>query len=661
MGNLFSKNKKSSTSSNNNSNNNSNNIIECENEISKLQELYNLASQTTNLEKIRNYYDQSLTYICESDKLNNLKEDLNGIYIDILINNLTQLAETYNNLNTNETNSELLITFYQNKSDLLNQIIEYIYEIKKINILNTEDKKIQSEWISKLTSYENDDINIENKLKELEESNFIIHIKRLVVFLFNGYGIYGSYGDLSDTELLEQVLNPYFDKNLTLKEYKYLLKFSEFLGILYPFDDNICIFEDGKEKKIIDENLEKYLNSKLRVTLNELGLFYINKYYSNYLINSTEINENIKKQITTNHEDTDKLALNFIESNEINIDNLYKETKSLLKKQTIEHWKSLVSLTSKQVLSSPFIEYLPNTFPIYCIQLEEYIAFVWALNILFFNYGKDYKKGGGLTYTNPSPLSYTDIFSDEEWDLKSFVNVYTVLNTSNTDVSETNYAKINYNKAKKAWDESVTQIENFKNQLKNGNKITQTEYEKSSYPLKLSSTKFGEEITINNTGYITNYLIYNKMLKDKDYPMFSGFGCYRLLDNSEYVINFEYPYDLTISMDTNIWWNNNSKFLNAHMLNACELIRKTVDVSPDTTEADGNTYSHLCTYTYNNVITNGFGLYFLIPLQTIKTNMFINYYNYTNYKNTNKFNNDTKILDHMFDRCTLFKKNDGSF
>lgn len=584
--------------------------------------------ETTNEIEMKKIYDEAITYVeCNSTEAINLKEEIFKIYQELLYINVERIYKQYQEKSINETMNEKqkFDVYTQN----INNINTLINNIEKYASQYTIDDKV-SKLLNELTNKKNI---YESELSKLNGTIKILQIKKLAAYIYCGYNLslissYNKDTTKSTDEILDAI-NKILDANLTFDSYYYLLQFSELLYLLFPIEDT----KEG-ENSIVDINILKdYLNiehknkSKLYKHLQLLGIYYAKFYYNNPDLDKTNVeNEKELSQEYILRKQQVEIYLNTNSTEET----LYNDTKKLFKQQSIEHWKGLVQMSRKRLKFNTAINYIPKTLPLFYHKTEQYLAGIYISNLIYFNLGS-ISDNGQYTYYNIKPIKYEEIFSDEAWD-------------RNTKIPSTEVNN-KLEKAKKIYTTSIEFINKY-------SELTQLEYDKSNYPLKLTSDKFGtltDKTIKNHSADITNKFL--QKFINQGVLKVPPLGAYKFV-KKDYVINYTLIPNILIKLegDKNIDYFGNCA--NSFLVNSIDYMCEIYDTK------HGN-FSEFVSQFYYEMIGGSLNWNMVFPLQTLNINMTINNNDYNNLEN--KFKTDEEKYNHMIDRSTLFRKSDGNF
>ena len=520
-----------------------------------------------------------------------------------------------------------------------------------------------SDEINKLT----ETMNEENK--KLFRIKIILSFKKLIVFIFCGYGL--SIGNQNTKELTNKDVDVYtssiknlINEHLNIDTYKLMLQFSELIPLIYPFDSKYSFNNldfKGDSHEIDSNNSEKYISysvhqyisnsdiyKKLSLdsideTINSIGLisednlrchlFYLGVYFFRYYYANESIRDLLKSYKTN--------AITYL-TNEISLDTLYKETKDLLKKQSMEHWKGLPLMSKKRLNTNSKFDTMPKNTPIYIPDHEKKLATIYILNCIYYKVG-DINKGGQYTYKITDSITYDKIFTNDVFfwnnDTKRNATIEEILdyplnedkigglyvNVDNTIVE--NVKKLGY------------YIENGKN-LKYNNDL-----------IKLSSDKYGDiKTATNHTIEITDrFFQISGSIQIKELGL-DRLGCYALKEDSKYVLNVDIINELLNGFDKNT-------SLNVMANNANNWMFSSVDYMCCVGNQNNTNVSELVAYIYQEVIRKVVTWRMVIPIQTLCVNITMNDNDYKVLSDIYK--NEYDICNEMFDRSTLFMKLDG--
>lgn len=636
MGNFLSSlfgNKNAKTSSENPDNSNThikdNEIALCDEIEEKLSDILINAAETSDIIEMKKLYDEAISYVeCNSTEVIKLKDDIFQVYQELIYIKSKEIYDNFKEEQINESDDiKRKYDIYQINIANINKIITELEQYSIQYSIDDKVSKLLNELISKKNYYETEASKMDGSIK-------ILQIKRLAAFIYCGYNLslissYNKDTNKSTDDLLDSI-NKILDLNLTFDSYYYLLQFSELLYLLYPIEDT----EDG-DKSVVDKNtLKIYLNledkskSKLYKHLQFLGLYYAKFYYNNQDLNKKENDEIMSKEYSDKKSEVDKyLKLNSTQ------ETLYKETKTLFKTQPIEHWKGLIQMSRKRLPFNTSINYIPKTLPIYYFELEQYLSSIYITNLIYFNLGS-ISDNGQYTYYNINPLKYEEIFSDEAWDRTT---------------------KINKTEIKDSLKEPINRYESGIKFIKDHPNLSQKDYDDSKFTLKLTSDKYGtltDKTIVNHTAYITDKFL-QKFINEgviKIPPL----GAYKFVKN-DYVIN----YTLIPNILNNIRGNKAIDYFgncsNNFLINSIDYMCEIYD------KRNGN-FSEFVSQLYYEIVTGSLTWNMIFPLQSLNINMTINNndFNYLTENFPNFKTNDEKY-DHMIDRSTLFKKNNGGF
>lgn len=625
---LFGKNTNTSSENPDNSNTHikDNEIALCDEIEKKLSDILIKAGETSDVVEMKKLYDEAITYVeCNSTEVIKLKDDIFQVYQELIYIKSKEIYDNFKEEQINESDDiKRKYDIYQINITNVNKIIT---ELEQYSIQYSTDDKV-SKLLNELINKKN---NYEIEASKLDGSMKILQIKKLASYIYCGYNLslissYNKDTNKSTDDLLDSI-NTILDLNLTFDSYYYLLQFSELLYLLYPIEDT----EDGN-KSVVDQNtLKAYLNledkskSKLYKHLQFLGLYYAKFYYNNQDLTKKENDENISKEYLQKKSEVEKyLKLNSTQ------ESLYKETKALFKTQPIEHWKGLIQMSRKRLPFNTSIDYIPKTLPIYYFELEQYLSAIYITNLIYFNLGS-ISDNGQYTYYNITPLKYEDIFSDEAWDRTS---------------------KINKTEIESLLKNPISIYESGMKFIKEHPELSQTEYDSSEFTLKLTSDKYGsltDKTVVNHTAYITDKFL--QKFINEGIIRIPPLGAYKFVKN-DYIINY--------TLIPNIL-NNIRGYKNIDYFGNCSnnFLINSIDYMCEIYDKKNGSFSEFVSEIYYEIVTGSLTWNMIFPLQTLNINMTINNNDFNNL--SKKFSEDDKKYDHMIDRSTLFRKNDGGF
>lgn len=570
----------------------------CDDEIPILKNLFELSNKTTDINELKELYDTSIKYVeCETEEAKDLKNKIYLIFQERIKEISMQKYEETIKFEPQNSNS---ITEYEKELEEINVLIS---EIDEYNLYYRLDQSIENI----IATLEKRRIELIEEIKKIKENLIFTYTRELVAFIYCGYPISktsSGYSDGDEKKLYESIKS-FLQTRISTDVYLKLIQFSEFITLLFPFDDKkyIELLNTSSLNNFDNKIFTDYLTTKLLTTLEKLGTYY-SKFYYDHTENVDEINREYLND--------KELSIKYISST----GDFYQETKKFLKTKSIEHWKSLIFMSGKKNVTDTVINYIPSSTPIYLHYIEQYEAIIWILNTLFYNLG-DQNFGGGYTYNNIIPFSYDEIFSPTPWDLK-------LIKTES----------INYDKQNKIWEESKQQLELI---------LNEKQYKK--FPLELTVDLKSK---INSTNEITKHYLKETYTKLKLKPL----GALKF-DGDKSDVNLTLPYKLLIKLTNNFDFNRRANSSNVFLYNAIDYMCGSIDEK----NLDKQEFTY---WVYYNVIPSVCEWKIIFPIQTLCTNMTINTNDYNKLRKQN-YKTDEEIFDIMIDRSTLYEKSNGNF
>ena len=401
----------------------------CKKSETKLNEIYenvakiveqNSQSEIFNIDvinEINRNYNEALTMVdCHNPSSSLYKTKIKTIYQTYLRN---------------------LAMFITNK--LRDIDIELDSAIKDMEADENKDPMHYGAFINERMTLLNNGINNLERLQTFYEyrDNFILDLNRELISdrdkinkKFIGYiGLYDIYkkfilskyyaigiGPLDENNkqglIVEQLekIQEYFN----IDTYKYLMKFSELVPILYPtwpinndsnqrleFTDINAFYQWVDKDRYFDVN-KSDVQSRFA---------YLMSYYSDIVMKKTVPNNDTLTWFNYYETLFDKVEEMIRNKVIVNEKDLFDATKKIYKLLGINHWKSIKFYANVNIDTMDKNEhlYIPSNYPIFSPKLESLITVTYSYNKLIEIYGNKEKKGGQF-FEDPNIFHYDDIF-----------------------------------------------------------------------------------------------------------------------------------------------------------------------------------------------------------------------------------------------------------
>lgn len=546
------------------------------------------------------------------------------------------------------------------------EIFNYLVEIGFIS-----EKGNKETYKSYISDVEKIIEKIEKENAELFKKKVLLSFKKLIAFIFCGYGV--SVLDVTTRDLQDIYTNSIkyiIDNYLSIDTYKIMLQFSELISLVYPFDSQYSFSnldfvnsehmkDPNNPEKYLSFSIPKYISSSNvynKLTLSEIDnsvnslqlpsednlkchLFYLGVYFSRYYY----ANKSIKNLLDNKY---NSLILDYL-THDTKFSNLYIKTKELLQRQDIEHWKGLALMSKKRLNSNIKFEIVPVNTPIYFSDYEKQLATIYILNCIYFKVG-DINQGGQYTYKIESDkIGYKDFFNDEVFFYNSGKNeMATIEEILNYGIDKGEIIE-RYENIEKMLTETKNKYESFVDGKKQYNEKL----------IELSSDEFIKNVEEREKAVIKNHteLITDRFFQISETQLIKELGlgklgCYSMSLNNEYILNISIINELLSEF-------NSENSLNVMANSVNHWMFSSIDYMCCVGNQNNSNTSELVAFIYQEVIRKVLTWRMVIPIQTLSVNITINNNDYkTLKKNGNK--EDWKIHNDMFDRSSIFMKLD---
>lgn len=414
------------------------------NELAEVSNLFTIGDEINRLEieTYQTYQDVIYNEVQHySIELNNYADK----EFEIIENNVAAATNT-----TSELKSEVM------SGDCYEKVITaykvFLEEFRK-EVINVYDKN------NDVIKIFNDQQDVYDSILEsqslLSGNAEVYYFKRLISLIYCGYGVgisvdYQSANSSDNivTQIKENIINP----AMTVTNYKRLLKYSELINLVYPFD-SIDLIGDGTQ--LTEDKIIKYIaetteykditnvgglgknrrgtlliEPTLRMYLLYLGVYYSSIYYSTRTGEKGTVSGADEKNAYESN------CIEYLQKPYVDEEQLFNDTKELLRTRSVEHWKSLTQMANKPILLQTGFGLIPNITPVYYEKYEQFLATLFSLNIIYYNIGSISQQGQytfykpddiveGVTYSADGPVKYDDIYSSKAWDYKDLSNYST--------------------------------------------------------------------------------------------------------------------------------------------------------------------------------------------------------------------------------------------
>lgn len=400
----------------------------CEESNDKLNKIYenvnklienNKPSKVFNISIVKNideYYNEALTLIdCHNPESSLYKAKIKWIY-QTYIKNLSmfiqsQLNDVIIELNSalndikNENNDPMVYGAYMNERlTLINNGITNLEQLQVFYLYRDNFILDLIEFFSK----ERDSI---NNVYAKYSGTYDLY-KRFILSKYYAIGI-GPIDENRKVELIREQLTKiqeYFD----IDTYKYLMKFSELVPILYP---TWPINETNNQYlEITDINtFYNWVQNNNYFNVNTADVqsrfVYLMSYYSSEVMNKTIPDHSTLTWFTYYEELFDKIEEQIRDKTINNESTLFETTKKIYKLLGINHWKSIKFYANLNPADIDETEqlYIPSNYPLFSPKLETLTTVLYSFNKLVETYGNKEKKGGRF-FEDPNIFHYDDIF-----------------------------------------------------------------------------------------------------------------------------------------------------------------------------------------------------------------------------------------------------------
>lgn len=655
-----------------------------------------------NLEFIKDKYDEAITYVdCNEPKPEEIKKAVKSILDEFV----DEVGKTINKkvlliikpISVNEKNGEVII---DNATDF-NQSIKELQDNKSLLLVlqNTNpDSKLIKNYL----------ITVDEKISEFQEEyskisgTFDLYKKCIMSKLYS----VGCCVNQRNNDVYDSVLKQY-ESLFDLDSYKYLMKFSELVPILFPiWDNNISKYTNLND--YYKNYGEQYFKNNNKSILKSLM-----KYYSNIVMNKPK-NYNNASSTTNLYEEyvTDETSVfRKLESDVINNvikteQELFIRTKEIFKSLGIYHWKSIkyfAKIDLKKCIN--YKGQIPSNYPMYSPKIELINTIVYILNIIIKVNGNP-NVGGGSFFNDPNPFTYDQLFGVNYEEPSLVIQTNDVVKNKLLQLEEIcdnslviyDYIISDDENILYYIDEAGKNIsyrdkftDEFKNKfglinlpnptdstiLQRWNAVKDKLLELSTNQQTILISIYDAKIDENsNTEVINNYpptYDYNRYLympyssDSENYPIEAGgiIGAKYYINSETAIPDFRSVFDILYGLlsITNI---GETKFGTRELYDSnLRYIFNCTDYMTYPTNGGDMSNAGIPYYIYKKYILDSKWFALIIPLipgDIAKDNFdTINMKDYHMAKETYKDANDEVLFDHMFQRSSIYPKHDGSF
>lgn len=262
--------------------------------------------------------------------------------------------------------------------------------------------------------------------------------KKFILSKYYAIGI-GPIDEINREGLIKEQLEK-IQEYFNIDTYKYLMKFSELVPILYPIwpinaDNQRLEFTDiNAFYQWVDTNSYFHVN-----TFDVQSRFaYLMSYYSDIVMKKTVPNNDTLTWFNyykTLFDKIEEMIRNKVIANE---KDLFDATKKIYKLLGINHWKSIKFYANVDINTMDDNEhlYIPSNYPIFSPKLESLITITYSYNKLVEIYGNKEKKGGQF-FEDPNIFHYDDIFY-KHWEDPVLIQVSQIGVDSNPTLNSDN-------------------------------------------------------------------------------------------------------------------------------------------------------------------------------------------------------------------------------
>lgn len=616
-------------------------------------------------------YNEANEYVqCNESKPDEIKQQIKLIYQNYISQTAKSVYEETKHINCNIIGDKLLNSRHEfnNNNSNLNDALKILLELQKLDDKN----ETINNYITDVT----------NRIKQCDKLTAEIdsNIKMYKKIMMAQYLSIGCTNQTDNKiEYIQNVLNEIYSNDyLDIETYKFLIKFSEFVPLLYPIDisnnnyTNIDTF--------YNDFVPMYVKTDFKQKLGNLMLYYADNVSNNIKENNITLYQYFVDPIDGKFTKLKQIILKGQIKTE---EQLFDEIKNILKKFGLNHWKSIKFYADILQEFNPNVTHLPNNYPIYNAQIEILNSIIYTLNILINHFGDNTSS----MYNDPNPFKYEDIFLDKYTKIELIDK--NLIGRINSDVYSNrlnNYNEIcdntmkyyslilNYDLSyvdngliKKYIEDPKLSYDEFDFKL-NYDKFKQIDSVYQKYN-ELKTSKKIIYLTISDSKNNPTYNITSSLLKDEfnnpnslvsELSNKAGmFGATVLLSNNKKEINFTLPIEILF----NLIQPNQTSYIELYRRNDNFVYNSSDYLTYSNTPLNRNqNINALLTYyifNYAYLINKYFGL--IIPLVPKNMTNYMNSINDYDFQNCNKFSSNEEKYNHMLQRSTIYPNSNNSF
>jgi hypothetical protein len=616
-------------------------------------------------------YNEANTYVqCNEAKPDEIKQQIKIIYQNYILQTAKTIYEETKNINCDLISEDLLNNSHKfNGNNLnLNNTLKILSELQKLDDKNEI-----------IIGYIND---VTNRIKQCDKKIAEIdgNIKMYKKIMIAQYLSIGCTNQTDNKiEYIQNTLNEIYSNNyLELETYKFLMKFSEFVPLLYPIDipgnnyTNIDLFYANF--------IPTYINTDFKQRLGDLMLYYADNVSNNIKENNITLYQYFVDPINGKFTNLKQMIL----KSQIKTDEqLFNEIKKILKEFGLNHWKSIKFYADISQEFNTNVTHLPNNYPIYNDQIEILNSIIYTLNILINHFGDD----NSSMYNDSNPFKYEELLLDKYTEVELIdKNLIGRINTDEYSNRLNNFNEVcnntmkyyslilNYDLSYIVDNTIKKYVEDRKLSYDEFNfKLGYDEFEQiSSIYQKYAELKTNKKIiylTISSSKTNPTYNITQTLLKDEfnnpnnlvsELSNKAGmFGSTIMLSNGKKEINFTLPIEILF----NLMQPNQTSYIELYRRNNNFIYNSSDYLTYSNTPLNKNqNINSLLTYyvfSYAYLTNKYFGL--IIPLVPKNISNYMNSINDYDFQNCNKFGSNEEKYNHMFQRSTIYPDSNNSF
>lgn len=405
------------------------------------------------IEQIHKNYSKALTIVdCHSEESSLFKAKILFIYQNYIKDVALYISNNLNNLSI-ELEQALKDMEEGSKKDTPNgevkknqNVLQYgPYMDERLTLFNNGISNLEKlntfyvyddEYISGFLEYYTEIYNKINTVYSKYGGTYDLY-KKCLMTKYYAIGIIPPTRDMKKIELDLKSNLSIIQEYFNIEVYKYLLKFSELVPILYPIWK---LSNSGQFVEITDMSaFYKWAEEKQYFNVNTVDVQqnFINlmAYYALEVMNKTIPGQESLTWFAYFGELFSNLEQSILNQKITSEEELFRETKIIYKLLGINHWKSIkfyANLNLDKVNQTEQL-FIPSNYPVFSPKLETLTTIIYSFNKLVEVYGRKEKKGGRY-FKDPNILHYDEIFY-EKYEEPTLIQVNQIGNTNNSSLS----------------------------------------------------------------------------------------------------------------------------------------------------------------------------------------------------------------------------------